>query len=180
MANVAEIQNIYPDVQMTFFDRKDQGFLQTLKNESYRICRELISEKYISSVFRKFSNGYLINNPEGRRLGFIIWNIQYEPDSKITDTNETKYMYILLICSKATSEKVGRILLHAAESYCLHNNIDYIQLEPANEALITVYESYGYKKMTLRSRIYMIKDVKPILIKNRFTRKQKRTTPTDI
>lgn len=174
MNTFQDVHNIYPDVRITLFARDDKQLIDTLRNESFHICRDLISNKYISSSFLKFKQGYLVNAHDGKRLGFVIWKIN--KDMSKMDNIERKHMFIYLICSRQTEEKVGRVLLHAIDTYCQQHNIVSIQLEPANEALISVYESYGYEKSYVLRKLYMTKYIDPIYIKKtKYTRKIKRT-----
>jgi len=170
MEDIEEVSNIFPDVRISIFTKHDNDLVDTLRTESYRICRELISPKYINNVFRKFHQGYLINNHLGKRLGFVIWKIFDEP-SKCNDFANIRSMYIYLICARLTNEKVGRVLLDAVDSYCIKYNISTVRLEPANNDLIDVYEKYGYTKEMYNHKIYMVKAIKPPIIRNRFTRK---------
>lgn len=181
MNNLQNIPNIYPRVRVTKFSRNERGLLQTLQTNTTQLCRELIDPSYIKKSFKKFTNGLLINDDEtGKRLGFVIWKESLKSKMNTSgDSCEYKHMYVLLVCGIKTEIKSGTIIMYELEKYCISNNINMIELEPANDDLATYYAKFGYT-ITLQTmqpirQTFMGKIVVPIAIqKSNKTRKQNR------
>ena len=145
--NIVSMDNIHPDVRITYFTRDDKTQISTFLGDAIRMCRSDISPGYIKNSLKKFTNGILINSHEGERLGICLM----KQESYGKDDGKSAYEYkiykvlhVLLVCSKDIETKVGSVLLYNIDKFALENGYSYIQLEAANLKLVEVYKRYGY------------------------------------
>lgn len=170
--NIHETSNIYQNVKCTLISNKDKDFVRSLRDESYRICRESIPINYIKKVFTKFTEGFLYNDDLGRRLGFCIWKVK---ENIHKDSSTTYSMYIYLICSKVKDLKLSRNIFYDLDNYCKNRRISSIELEAANTDLEKYYETFGFKTETRTFGIMMRKIVYDINLFKQ-TKKNKEST----
>lgn len=174
------VNNIYPDVRITYFSRADKPLIATLYGDAIRMCRSEISPGYIKNSLNKFTDGLLINSQEGERLGFCLLKQESfgKDDSKSAyEYKIYKAVHVLLVCSKDVDIKVGPILLFNIEKFAVENGGSYIQLEASCPKLVEVYQRYGYRYIgATETDLTMRKDIAPIkLIRRKIT--AARSTP---
>jgi hypothetical protein len=178
--NLELINNIYPDIKITYFSRSEKPLLSTLLGDAIRMCRSDISPGYIKNSLKKFTDGLLINSLEGERLGFCLLKQESfgKDDSKSAfEYKIYKVLHVLLVCSKDVDIKVGPILLYNIDKFAIEQGCSYIQLEASKPKLVEVYQRYGYNYIGVSEKdLTMKKFVAPIkLIRRKNT--SARSTP---
>jgi hypothetical protein len=140
MNRMQEIANVYPVLNRRYFRSSERSFVASLRRQADSTCRGYLPEDYVHRTFNKFKYGYAYSNPQtDELLGFCVWLPKQTPD-----LDESPIMYVALLCAKAPSIGVGRLMLFDLERYCIDNNYDYIHLVPARPELIPYYQSFGY------------------------------------
>ena len=166
------MNNIYPNnINRTIFFSKDKSRYSSLENKAIDTCRNLISPKYIHTVFNRFNKGYMYKDDNGEIIGFCLWK-EY---NKITKSgNESKQLHILLICADYNDYNLGRKILYDMDGYCIDNKISSIILEAANDTLVKYYEKSGFVLLNKLTR-EMYKKVKILTIyKNKSSSKTRK------
>lgn len=167
------VENIFPNIKKQLFHSSERAFIASLRRQSDLICRGNIPEGYIRKAFNEFKNGYAYYYPDQNDpIGFCLWKLKQSQSVTKSNISPYTYMYIYLICAKPTNFKLARIMLHDAELFCQEKNIEYIQLQPANQKLQEHYELYGYL-LTDSMNIIMTKNVKPIRLQRLSTTRRK-------
>lgn len=167
------MDNIYPiDIKKVLIKSSERIHIPYLKRKALDTCRNLISEKYISSAFNRFKRGFLFKNNKENIIGFCLW----KEITKIYKNNiSEKILFIILICADNTDYRLGRKILFDIETYCIENKIGIISLEAANDSLIKYYEEGGFKLINKRNNeMEKIINIIPIIRTNK-TRKIKRS-----
>jgi len=142
----------------TIFHRMDP-VVKSLRSQANTICRNMLNEKYIRKSFNKFNYGYYYKDANNNIIAFIIWREHEEgvPNSQ----TEYKTMSVELLCTQITNYKLGKIILSDIDKYALRHKINKIHLRTANESLIILYESNGYRLQTdnLHNHSLMVKHI---------------------
>jgi hypothetical protein len=132
--------------------------VKNLRSQINSICRNDISEDYISKAFNNFTYGYYYKDSDNNILGFGIWKEHKELIMNMD--GEFKHISVLLICAKPTDYNLEKIILFDMESYVLTRKFNMIRLQPANKILIPYYESNGYVIKSTTKHIYMDKEIR--------------------
>jgi hypothetical protein len=175
--DLEQITNIAPsELRKEMLRSSQRDIIRQLKLMANTICRDVIPTEYINKSFNKFKQGFVYYDDFGRTVGFCLWTIKTIDRSKQAKEN-IQVMHVHLICGKKMNFYIGNRIFPDLERYCAENNIDAIQLEPANDSLKTYYESYGFE-LTDTYQTIMTKRVSyKLTAYNRSkTRKHKRNT----
>lgn len=165
--------NLFPvNLNKKLFTRADKYISSRLAARAATVCRNTISNEYISYSLREFTNGIIYKSEEDLTIGFVIWKEYTDQMTKHAELYS--YIHILLICAEENNFSFGTRILEDIDNYSIQHGFKYIQLEPATEQLRIYYSKRGYMS-ELYSPLMRKELPTPIRI-NRITNGRRATT----
>jgi hypothetical protein len=117
-----------------------QQLIEYLRTQSQYMCDIEITHEYINAVFNKCNNGFVYCKDK-LPMAFCIWEV----DEHFGPSGLFKELYIYLICGKQLNYTLIEKIIDDVVHLCKKTNIQYIRLEPMNNALEDYYIQYGFK-----------------------------------
>lgn len=165
-------------VKRTFIHSSQIHIVKELKRHVYDTCRGTISQEYINNSCNKFKDGYLYT--KGNEIvGIVLWKIITPTAQQLEQNKElpTKYVFIQLLCTGISGERLGYTMLFDVEKYCVSHMIPVIILEPTHKYLEHYYRTVGFRLLSCYPNKMMTKPVERLLTQSvSKTRRRMRNT----